>query len=101
MLPWPSESLRSAPLRPWPLGPDTQAELRRVQALVRKAKSQPGYQRGWTMALEVGQKDLAITDPALAHTRWSTWMQVKRSEGFFEVRNRTPADLRQQGVAKP
>ena len=76
------------------LPPATQAELQRVQAMVKQAQAQPGYQRGGTLALGVEQKDLAVTDPALARTQWSTWMQVKQSEGFFEVWNGTPEEIR-------
>lgn len=76
------------------LPPATQAELQKVQAMVKQAQAQPGYQRGGTLALGVEQKDLAVTDPALARTKWSTWMQVKQSEGFFEVWNGTPEEIR-------
>ena len=77
------------------LPPATQAELLRVQTMVRQAQAQPGYQRGGTLSLGVEQKELAVNDPALAHTRWSTWMQVRRSEGFFEVWNGTTAQVRE------
>jgi hypothetical protein len=73
---------------------ETQAELRRVQALVRQAKAQSNGASGGTLAVGVQQDDLAITDPALARSRWSTWVQVRRSEGFFEVWNGTPDDIR-------
>lgn len=82
------------------LPPATQAELQKVQAMIKQAKAQPGYQRGGTLALGVEQKDLAVTDPALARTRWSTWMQVKQSEGFFEVWNGTPEEIRKLAEAK-
>ena len=82
------------------LPPATQAELRRVQLMVKQAQAQPGYQRGGTLALGVEQKDLAVTDPALAHTKWSTWMQVKQSDGFFEVWNGTPEEIRRLAEAK-
>lgn len=82
------------------LPPATQAELQRVQAMVKQAQAQPGYQRGGTLALGVEQKDLAVTDPALARTKWSTWMQVKQSEGFFEVWNGTPEEIRRLAEAK-
>lgn len=82
------------------LPPATQAELQRVQATVKQAQAQPGYQRGGTLALGVEQKDLAVTDPALARTKWSTWMQVKQSEGFFEVWNGTPEEIRRLAEAK-
>lgn len=82
------------------LPPATQAELKKVQATVKQAQAQPGYQRGGTLALGVEQKDLAVTDPALARTKWSTWMQVKQSEGFFEVWNGTPEEIRKLAEAK-
>ncbi len=82
------------------LPPATQAELRKVQAMVKAAQAQPGYQRGGTLALGVEQKDLAVTDPALARTKWSTWMQVKQNEGFFEVWNGTPEEIRRLAESK-
>ena len=82
------------------LPPATQAELQKVQATVKAAQAQPGYQRGGTLALGVEQKDLAVTDPALARTKWSTWMQVKQSEGFFEVWSGTPEEIRKLAEAK-
>lgn len=82
------------------LPPATQAELQKVQATVKQAQAQPGYQRGGTLALGVEQKDLAVTDPALARTKWSTWMQVTQSEGFFEVWNGTPEEIRRLAEAR-
>ena len=79
------------------LPPATQAELQKVQAMVKLAQAQPGYQRGGSLAMGVEQNDLAMTDPALARTRWSTWMQVKQSEGFFEVWNGTPEEILKAG----
>lgn len=81
------------------LPPATQAELQRVQATVRQARAQPGYQRGGTLAIGIEQKDLAIADPALANSRWSTWVQVSRGEGFFEVWNGTLGDIRKAAEA--
>lgn len=75
------------------LPPATQAELQKVQAMVKLAQAQPGHQRGGSLAMGVEQNDLAVADPALARTRWSTWMQVKQSEGFFEVWNGTPEEI--------
>lgn len=75
------------------LPPATQAELQKVQAMVRLAQAQPGYQRGGSLAMGVEQNDLAVADHALARTKWSTWMQIKQSEGFFEVWNGTPEEI--------
>ena len=77
----------------------TQAELQRVQAIVKQAQAQPGYQRGGTLALGIEQKDLTVTEPALQNTRWSTWMMVRRSEGYFEIWNGTLADIRKAAEA--
>jgi hypothetical protein len=78
------------------LPPETQAELQRVQAMVRQARAQPGYQPGGTLAMGVEQAELAAGHPALAETRWSTWMQVDPLEGFFEVWNGTVAQVLEQ-----
>ena len=76
------------------LPPATQVELQRIQATVRLAQAQPGYQRGGSLAMGVEQNELAVADPALARTKWSTWMQIQQNEGFFEVWNGTPEDIR-------
>ena len=80
------------------LPPATQAELQRVQATVKQAQAQPGYQRGGSLSIGIEQKDLAMTDPALDHTRWSTWIQVRQSEGFFEMWDGTPAQIRKMAA---
>lgn len=83
------------------LPPATQAELQRVQTTVRQAQAAPGYQRGGNLAMGVEQDSLVTTDPALARTRWDTWLQVKRSEGFFEVWSGTPAELQKLSARNP
>lgn len=83
------------------LPPATQAELQRVQTTVRQAQAVPGYQRGGNLAMGVEQDSLVTTDPALARTRWDTWLQVKRSEGFFEVWSGTPAELQKLSARNP
>lgn len=74
--------------------PDTQAELRRVQTLVRQAQAAPEKNRGGSLSVGVEQHSLAASDPALSRTRWDTWLQVRQSEGFFEVWSGTPEQLR-------
>ncbi|MEX1168048.1 MAG: hypothetical protein WEK74_14505 [Hydrogenophaga sp.] len=81
------------------LPPETQAELRGIQATVRRAQAQPGYQKGGQLSLGIEQTDLALTDPALANTRWETWLQTKQSEGFFMVWTGTPAQILRQAKA--
>ncbi|MDO8285822.1 MAG: hypothetical protein Q7T69_12515 [Rhodoferax sp.] len=71
----------------------TQAELQRIQATMRQAKANA---TGGALSLGVEQESLAVavTDPALAETRWETWLQMKRADGFFEVWSGTPAQLK-------
>jgi hypothetical protein len=69
----------------------TQTELLRIQALVRTLKA--SGQKG-SLGLGVEQDSLAVTSPALAETRWETWLQVKKANGFFEVWSGTLTQLR-------
>jgi len=71
----------------------TQAELQRIQATMRQAKANA---TGGALSLGVEQESLAVavTDPALADTRWETWLQMKKADGFFEVWSGTPAQLK-------
>jgi len=73
--------------------PETQAELRRVQTLVRQVQSAPEEKRGGSLSVEVAQDSLAVADPTLSRTRWDTWLQVRQSEGFFEVWSGTAEQL--------
>lgn len=80
----------------------SQAELVRIQALVKQARAQPQGPNptpmGGTLSLGIAQDDLAsslaASDPNLAASRWATWMQVRRAEGFFEVWTGTLAQVR-------
>jgi hypothetical protein len=76
------------------LPPATQAEMQRIQALIRQAKSSK-ENAGGTLSLGVEQDSLAaaVTDPSLSRSRWETWLQVKKAEGFFEVWSGTPEDI--------
>lgn len=89
-----------APGRRWllfsmPTG--TQLELQRIQAAIRAAKAEAKSKGGGSLSLGVEQDSLAaaVTDPALTHTRWNTWLQTQRADGFFEVWSGTPAQLQQ------
>lgn len=79
----------------------TQTELQRIQATVRQAKANPNYKAGGSLSLGVEQDSLAlaVTDTTLAQTRWETWLQTRRADGFFEVWSGTPAQL-QRAAAK-
>jgi hypothetical protein len=73
--------------------PDTQAEMRRIQSVVLRAKALPNNQGSGSLGVGVAQDSLAITEPALANTRWDTWLQTKQRDGFFEAWVGTPAQI--------
>jgi hypothetical protein len=73
--------------------PATQVELVRIQEAFRRAKALPDDKKGGSLSLGIEQTDLAITNPALADTRWNTWLQVQQNQGYFEVWSGTPSQL--------
>lgn len=78
------------------LTPASQTELARIQAMIRQAQNQQGGEKkGGTLSLGIEQASMAqaVTDTALAQTRWETWFQASRAEGFFEVWSGTTADV--------
>ena len=84
------------------LPPATQAELRHVQSVILKAISLPNGKGGGSLSMGIEQDSLAagITDPALANTRWETWLQNKQRDGFFEVWSGTPAQIQKLAANK-
>lgn len=71
----------------------TQAELRQIQDTIKRAKA--GSQGGsLSLGIEQDSMAAAVTDPTLAHTRWDTWLQTRKSDGFFEAWSGTPAQLK-------
>jgi hypothetical protein len=72
------------------LPPESQAALRRIQAQFRQVKSE---NRGGSLAIGISQEGMAANDPAMADTRWETWVQVSRIDGFFELWSGTVAEL--------
>jgi hypothetical protein len=72
----------------------TQAEFTRAQNILRQAKTLPNNKGRGSLAMGVEQDSLAVTDPALATTRWDTWIQTRQADGFFEVWSGTAAQIR-------
>jgi hypothetical protein len=48
------------------------------------------------VSVGISQEGVAPTDPALANTRWESWLQTSRREGFFELWSGTVAALLEQ-----
>lgn len=79
----------------------TQLELQRIQTTIRQAKAKTEGKSGGSLSVGIEQNSLAVTEPGLANTRWDTWLQTRKVDGFFEVWSGTPAQLQQvAGQAK-
>jgi hypothetical protein len=72
------------------LPPESQSALRRIQAQFKQVKSE---NRGGSVAIGISQEGMAANDPAMADTRWETWVQISRIDGFFELWSGTVAEL--------
>lgn len=75
------------------LPPESQAELQQVQAMFKRLQAQRGSNGGGSVAVGIAQQGLAVRDPALANTKWETWLQTTTRDGFFELWSGTIADL--------
>lgn len=76
----------------------TQSELKRIQDFIKARRANPLVKGGGSLSVGVEQASLASTDPALADTRWDTWLQTTRKDGFFEVWSGTPAQLKKMAA---
>jgi hypothetical protein len=81
----------------------TQAELRHIQDTIKRAKAAANGNVAGSLSLGVEQDSMAaaVTDPTLANTRWDTWLQTRKSDGFFEAWSGTPAQLQNMAPKKP
>lgn len=78
----------------------TQLELMRIQETIKHARAQPQHKSGGSVGVGITQDALAVTDPALSHTRWETWLQIRQRDGFFEVWSGTLAQVQKSADAK-
>ncbi|MFA6313590.1 MAG: hypothetical protein WCV99_24580 [Sterolibacterium sp.] len=79
--------------------PESQGELLRIQNYFKRIQAQVREKGGGSISVGISQEDVAARDPALAHTRWESWLQTSRREGFFELWSGPIAELLKQ--AKP
>lgn len=81
------------------LPPESQVELARIQAFFRQRSSDTSGKKGGTLSVGIAQEGVATNDPALAATRWESWLQVSHREGFFELWSGSVQELLQQAKA--
>jgi hypothetical protein len=77
--------------------PESQAELSRIQGYFKRIQAS---RLGGSVAVGIAQDGVAATNPALADTRWESWLQTSRREGFFELWSGTIASLMKQAKAE-
>jgi len=70
--------------------PESAAELRRIQATFRDLK---GKAKGGSVKLGISQESIAARNPELAGTKWESWLQASRADGFFELWSGALGDL--------
>jgi len=73
--------------------PETQAELARIQAQFKRLRDEQKGKGGGSVSIGISQEGMAARDPALADTRWESWLRVSRADGFFEIWSGTISEL--------
>jgi hypothetical protein len=76
--------------------PESQAELTRIQNYFKRLQAQQQGKGGGSVAVGIAQEGVAARDPALANTRWESWLQTSVREGFYELWSGTVAELLKQ-----
>jgi hypothetical protein len=75
----------------------SQAELRQIQSFIKTERAQT-KPKGGSLSVGIEQDALLVNNPALSDTRWETWLQTVKQEGFFEVWSGTPAQLQKMAA---
>ena len=70
--------------------PSSAAELRRIQDTFRALK---GKAKGGSVTLGISQESIAARNAGLANTKWESWLQASRADGFFELWSGKLGDL--------
>jgi hypothetical protein len=73
--------------------PESQAELARIQAYVKRVQTE---RKGGRLSVGIAQGGIAADDPAFARTRWESWLQTSRKDGFFELWSGSIDELKKQ-----
>ncbi len=88
-------------------GPAAQAELTQIQVTIKKltsdkkAGSGPGKDGG-LISVGIAQDSMIGRDAAFANTRWESWLQSRKADGFFELWSGTVGGLlKQTGLGRP
>ena len=75
----------------------TQAELSRIQAQFKRVKEERKGKSGGTVQIGIAQENVAAKNPELASTKWESWLQTSKADGFFELWTGTLGELTSKG----
>jgi hypothetical protein len=80
--------------------PPSQTELADLQRQFKRLQARQQGKGGGSVAVGIAQEGIAAGDPALAGTRWESWLQTAAREGYYELWSGTIAQLLQQARRK-
>jgi hypothetical protein len=75
------------------LPPESQATLTRIQATFKRLQTERDKNKGGSVTIGIAQDGLAARDPKFNDTRWESWLQMSRQDGFFKIWSGTVGDL--------
>lgn len=73
--------------------PESQADLLRIQNYFKTIRAQKQGGGGGSISVGIAQDGVASRDPALANTRWESWLQTLKQDGYFELWSGSIAEL--------
>lgn len=76
--------------------PESQADLLRIQNYFKTIRAQKQGGGGGSISVGIAQDGVASRDPALANTRWESWLQTSKQDGYFELWSGSIAELLKQ-----
>lgn len=73
--------------------PASQAELARIQNRFKQIRAEGRSTGGGSVSVGIAQEGVAARDPRFTDTRWESWLQTSRAEGFYELWSGTVGEL--------
>lgn len=74
----------------------SQADLIAIQQHIKRLQAQGKTRNGVNIAMGIAQEGVAVRDPAFSKTKWDSWIQVSRQQGFYELWSGSIAELLKQ-----
>lgn len=78
------------------LSPDARRDLGELRDRFKALRDQKGSGKGGALSIGIAQEGMAVKDPVFASSRWESWLQVSRTQGFFQLWSGTTAELLRQ-----